>query len=96
MLLSKSSLDLTLVDECPEDVRFAQLLSIQVMGEDISTFWSIYLPAAFGLAFWEDFWSDPSKKRFFARVFATKKLSKDQCFGSGWIRNFCLDPDPEL
>ena len=55
MLLSKSSLDLTLVDECPEDVRFAQLLSIQVMGQIISTSCSIYLPAAFGLAFWEDF-----------------------------------------
>jgi hypothetical protein len=32
VLLSKTSLDLTLVDECPEDVRFAQLLSIQVSG----------------------------------------------------------------
>jgi hypothetical protein len=33
VLLAKSSLDssnMTLVDECPEDVRLAQLLSIQV------------------------------------------------------------------
>ena len=29
-VLKKNSLDIGLVDECPEDVKFAQLLSIQV------------------------------------------------------------------